>query len=228
MSTLETESLVAALTRDLVPVRPLPKLRTVLAAIGIGWLGASLLAALVLAPGWGGPSAALGIAPFGAALAGLALAAAGALVAGLAGSVPGRDHARATGERVLAAGISLCGLGTMAAFLVAPGLESPGEHCLECLTRSGGLALLPALVATLYVARGANHRLLRSCLLAAVGCGALGAISVQLACLVDGGKHLLIGHMLAPLVVGIVLGVPMLVVSMGRRRLRPSPGQDRF
>jgi hypothetical protein len=28
------------------------------------------------------------------------------------------------------------------------------------------------------------------------------------------------GHMLAPLVVGIVLGVPMLVVSMGRRRLR--------
>jgi hypothetical protein len=195
VSERSTEQLVHELAQDVPPVRPIPCLRRVMAAVVIAWVIAVALMWLLsgLPPDllrsapWGDPK-------FTAVLVGLGCMALGA---------------------TLAAGGGLWALvGTTA---------SPGEmgltSGLSCMGRACGLALLPVLVASLFLARGFAHRPLLSAGFAVAGSVALGALVVHASCRMGGALHVLLGHALAPLLLGFVLAIPIgLLVRHWNRR----------
>jgi hypothetical protein len=158
---------------------------------------------------------------FAAVLVGLACVALGATLAALAGAVPGRDDLATASGALALLGVAVAaggGLWALVGSVVSPG--EPGlASGLPCLGRACVLAMLPVLVASLFLARGFAHRPLLSAGFAASGSVALGALVVHASCRMGGALHILTGHALAPLLLGFALAIPIgLLVRHWNRR----------
>jgi hypothetical protein len=216
-----TEQLVVELARHLAPVRPVRRLRVVFAGILVT---AAAVAAAVLAlrgvatPFLGSP----GMRPVFAALAaGMGLLGAGATVAALAQSVPGREAALRAGLLAASVGILLVGGVVLLMRSASPGppLAVPVSADLGCLLWAAGVGIVPAFAALWFIAQAAPHRPGFSVLVAAVGAVALGSLATQLSCPYVGLRHLILGHVLAPVSGGLVVAV-LLGSLLGRLQRR--------
>jgi hypothetical protein len=207
-----SEQLIHELARDVPPVRRLPRLRTVVAvvlagwalAVGLMWGPARPLSEVVAGAAWGD-------ARFVTVLAGLLLVAAGALLAALAGAVPGRERTAATAAGAAGAGLVVAVAGGLWAVSRAASPAPPGElaAAVVCMSHACALALLPVLAASLFLARGWVRRPPLSAGLAVMGTVALGGLVIHVGCRSGGALHVLLGHSLAPLLLGFVLAFPV-------------------
>jgi hypothetical protein len=206
-----TEQLIHDLAQDVPPVRRIPALRAVMTAVVAGWVIAvagtwifgSPLPDFVRSIPWGDPQ-------FASVLAGLALIAVGATSTALATAVPGRDKiATASGGAALI-GVALALGGGLWAVLDAPPRGAANlTGCLVCMSHAGALALLPGFVASLFLVRAYARRPLLGAGLAAAGTVALGGLVVHISCRGAGALHVLLGHALAPVLLGFALAVPV-------------------
>jgi hypothetical protein len=212
VSDRSTEQLVHDLARDVPPVRPILPLRAVLAGVVAVWAIAVALMWILGAPSddfvrgirWGDPA-------FVAILVGLVFLAVGATLAALAGAVPGRENVARTSRGAALLGIALAaGGGLWAVFgAAAPGGVSDLVGCLACIGRAGALALLPVLAASLFLARGFVRHPILGAGFAVTGTVALGGLVTHIGCRVGGALHMLLGHALAPLILGLALAIPI-------------------
>jgi hypothetical protein len=200
------------LARDLKPVRPIPRLRTVAAGVLAVWLLALvvdwILGGALPRLGAGGPWSG---AAFLTVLVGLAVTAVGATLRALAGAVPGRE-----GEARAGLGLALLGLILVAgggAWAVStagdPAAGDPLWTGFSCVRRATVLGIPPALVACLFLARTLARRPQLGAACALAGSVALGAIAVHTSCTHEGALHMLLGHALAPFAVALVLAFPL-------------------
>jgi hypothetical protein len=192
-----TEQLARELARGAEPVERLPSLRGVMVRV---LAAASVSIALALA--WR-----------------LTLVGAGATVAALALGIPGREAASR-------AGFVSAGLGLVLALAWVPFLLSQPPtlpHALwpsdlVCLLSACAVGVPPGVVALWFVARAVPHRPSIAVLAAAAGAVGLGAIAAKASCPVDGLRHLVFGHALAPVGGGLLLAVPLLWLRRFLRR----------
>ena len=214
-----TDTLIRELGRGLAPVRPLPRLRSV------------VMVALVLAvPGWiwalaraGGARPdllplATGDLVFASIALGLTLVGAAATVGATALAVPGR----AEGAR---RALAFAALGALLAFGIAPGwlgaahpsaAHGPQASDLGCLIRGLGVSLASALATVAFVWRAAPRRVAWTAAIGAAAGTALGALSMHVTCPSPEPSHWLFGHAAAPLVAA--LATLPLVYTLSRLR----------
>lgn len=215
-----TQSVIDALSRNLVPVRPIPRLRTALVGLSGVWavvagaglwlhgLRPDLLSALLTSHG------------AAAVFAGLALVAAGGTLASLAMAVPGREPLAWSGLVLACLGLAAAaGLGTLLA--AAHSGAAPLRTHAGCLVTAGVLALPPAVALVWFSGRAAVYRPLLAMVAAAAGTAAFGAVVAQAGCAQQAAVHLLLGHALAPVFGVLVLTAPLLLAL---RRLRRPGG----
>jgi hypothetical protein len=214
MSGSRSEDLIRELARDLEPVQPIPRIRTVMAGVLALWFAvtAAGLAVLGLRPD-------LIEATFGGnglvfVLIGLGLAGCGSVVAACAMGVPGRE---------LLARSALCV--SMLGMLVAVGVGAlqlrtssvteaavPFTGDLSCLAVAILVGLLPAVVVIRFAARSAPLHPALMALTTASGAAALGAITAYASCPHCVMRHLVVAHALAPAFGALLLTLPLLVV----------------
>lgn len=220
MSGDPTRDLVRELASDLAPVKPLPRLRFVAAAVLLAWLAIAVVSVALkgLAPtffttlprplGAGGIFLALLAGGLGGALGALALA------------IPGR-------ERLARAGLALCAAGgalalAVAVALVARGLPAawrlPVAGDLACVLLALMVGIVPALSLAWFAGRAAPFRPLAIALAAAASAAALGGSVAQACCAVEEPMHLLVGHALAPALGAFVLALPLLIAIRASER----------
>lgn len=219
MTRRSSEALLRELAADLRPVRPIPRLRSAVAAIAVlACVGAAaVLGRRGLRPDL--PPVVTGDAIYDAVAIGMTAIASGALLAGVAACVPGRETAVSRAGRVAIHGAVL-------AFVVTPigvvfaqhqALRPPGAADLACLASGLGASALAA-AASLGFARWAAPRSLAiAAASAAAGAGAIGAIAVHVVCPSLEASHWLWGH------AGVPAVAALLVFAAGRamRALRP-------
>jgi hypothetical protein len=197
----EAEHLIRALARDLHPVHPIPRIRTVMAGVIALWFAVAALGLTVLGLRPDLAEATIGARGVAAVFAGLGLAGLGGVVAALAMGVPGREVLARGALAVAILGMLVAaGVGTV---LVAmnPVKEATFTGDLACLSVAILVGLLPAV--------GVRPVIL--VLAAAAGTAALGAIAAQASCPHSEMRHLMVGHAMAPAVGVLVLILPLLV-----------------
>jgi MFS family permease len=224
MSGDSTRELIRELTSDLAPVKPLPRVRFVAAAVLLAWLAIGVVGVALkgLAPTFWAtlamPVSAGGI------FAGLLLAGVGGVLAALALAVPGRERlARAAfalggGGMAIAAGVG------SALIARSPLIEWrwPTGHDLPCLLTALVIGLVPALALGWFGGRAAPFRPLAIALAAAAGAAALGGSVSQATCAAGDPMHLLLGHVIAPAAGAFALTLPLLIAIRRSER-----GQNR-
>lgn len=222
-----TQALVAALARDLVPVRLVPPLWVL---VGVPLAVSAAAAALLLVAKGIRPDAgsAMERLPALAVIAaGLALLAPAALVAALARLVPGRERVAAGALRLGVAGLLVLVAGAPLALAARGALLGPAwaagiPFAKDAACFAQGVALaLPAIVAAAWAARRARGptqavEALVVGAAAAAGCIALTTLAVHLGCPGDGARHLLLGHVGAPLAGGVVAGLAIALATRAR------------
>ncbi len=213
MSSGSAEELIRDLAADLSPVKPIPRIRSVVAGLVGLWLAIAGLGFLVM----GKTPDLMGnlLQPDGTAIVfgGLMLAGLGGLVSSLAMGVPGRESTARTALWVAILGIGVAaGMGSVL-FLRSPGSPIPhsGMTDLFCLSLAVGVSLLPALGVAAFAARATPVRPLVLVVAGAAATAALGAISAQATCTYKDPRHLMLGHVLAPAVGALLLSLPLLV-----------------
>jgi hypothetical protein len=207
-----TETLLRELARDLAPVRPIARLRTVVVAVVGAWLLVVAVHGLL-----GGPLPVLDgtiswrDSAFLTVFAGLVLTAAGAVVTALAGAVPGREGAARTGRGLALIGIVLATGGGLWAVVAGGGIGSglPLASSLRCMSRATALGLLPAAVICAFLARTFDRRPWLGAACAAAGAVSLGALAVHASCTHGGALHVLLGHSFAPFGGALLLALPL-------------------
>ena len=212
MSPRSTEQVVSELSRDLSPVRRIPPLRAGVAAIflvwvaalGVDWLRGGALPQTGRDSGFGDPT-------YVAIFAGLVLAAAGGVLAELARAVPGREAVARIATGVLGAGLLLATTAGAVACLGGAAGAVPASAMLSCAGRSALLAVAPAVVACLFIARAWPRRSGLGAALGMLGAVALGAVAVHASCVTGDPLHMLLGHALGPLAIGLAFALPVQV-----------------
>jgi len=221
MSERSTEQLIHDLVCDVPPVRRIPALRTEMTAVvavwaiaiaGM-WIFGTPLIDLVRSIPWGDPN-------FSSVLVGLSLIAVGATLSALAAAVPGRENvASASAGAALLGVVVALGGGLWAVVRSAPQGALDLLGCLVCMSHAGALALLPALVTSLFLVWAFARRPLLGAGFAVAGTVALGGVVVHISCRGAGALHALVGHALAPVFLGFALAVPVgLLVRAWNRR----------
>ena len=225
MSEQSASELIHALAEDLEPVRPIPRLRTLLVALGLTWAVVAGLAIAVrgLREDW----IELALTPFGTGGLFLALGVVGVggLVAALALGIPGRESTARSGIAVALVGMAYAaGVGTFL-FVQSPVVEWTGNPRgdLTCLGIALAVGLVPALGIAAFAGRAATFRPLVLALAAAAGTAALGAAASQAMCPSDDLRHLMFGHLFAPGVGALVLTLPLLLAIRRGARSGGSP-----
>ncbi|HEU4431576.1 MAG TPA: NrsF family protein [Myxococcota bacterium] len=224
MSADPTRDLVRELASDLTPVKPLPRLRFVAAAVLLAWLAIALLSVALkgLAPDFFGtlarPLSAGGI------FAGLLLGGLGGALGALALAIPGR-------ERLAHGGLALCAAGSALAIAVGLAIVARGAPAawrppvagdLACLLLGLAVGIVPALSLAWFGGRAAPFRPLTLALAAAAGAAALGGSVAQACCAVGEPMHLLLGHALVPALGAFALALPLLLAIRGSERRQSS------
>ncbi len=210
MSAGSTERVIQRLAEDLAPVRPVPRLRVALATVLAAW--AAVLAFVLLRDGaraelWG---SLFSNAAFGGVFVGLALAAIGGAAAGLASGVPGREAVVRTGSAAALAGLAAAA-GLCLVFLAAFGASDGSPFSTDgiCFRRSAVFAVLPAAGLVAFSVRGWVQRPLRAGAIALLGAVALGSLVAHVSCPFFGARHLLLGHVGAPVALALLGALPL-------------------
>jgi hypothetical protein len=211
VSRISTERLVEDLARDVAPVSPLPRLRTVLLAVFGVW-ALAFGAMRLFGSGIAVPAAAVSHADprFLMIAVGVGIFAVGAVLRALAGAIPGREPAARAGLRVAAIGAAAVVFGcvwALVAGLERGNLDLGGS--LMCMGHAVILAVLPMVGVSLFLVRAYAHQPRLAAIFAATGTIALGVLAVHLSCHASGWLHILLGHAFAPFAVGCVLAVPI-------------------
>ena len=220
MSSGPAEELIRELARDLDPVRPIPRIRTVTAGVVALWFAVAALglAALGLRPDLS--EAIIETRGVAVVFAGLGLVGLGGVVAALALGVPGRESlARGAAALAILGMVVAAGVGTLlVAASPARGLPVLLRGDLACLSLAIAVGLLPALGVVWFAGRASPYRPMIMVLAAAAGVAALGAIAAELSCPHSDMRHLLVAHALAPAAGVLLLTLPLLVAlkRMGR------------
>ncbi len=205
-------ALIESLATDLAPVRPLPPIRWVVGGLALVWMGVALLgvqwlgARPDLAEAWlGGPGVT-------AVFVALAVAGAAGTTAALAMGVPGREGLVRRG--VWCAALALAGAAGLGSVLLwqTPKVVAPLAADLHCLLMAVLLGGLPALGVIAFAGRAAPFRPFVLALAAAAAAASLGTVVSQAACPMPDMKHLLMGHVLAPVAGALVLTLPLALV----------------
>ena len=200
-----SRDLIARLTRDLEPVRPIPRLSTLLA----GCLGvAAVVGAVVLSMYDTNPdlrASCLQDATYSAVLGGLAFAVVGGCLAALASAVPGRDNVLRAAVGVGVAGLALAVVAPAVAALRAAVPPGVGAGDFMCVLRGVAFAALPATVVLATAGRGWAGRPVHTVALGLLGAGAVGALLVHLTCPKIEPLHVLCTHTSTPLVMAALL-----------------------
>lgn len=197
-----TEERIRKLARDLEPVKPIPRLRTVGGILLACWAVALVIDVLVGGPMPRAASDPIWTSPsYLAAVAAAALIALGATSAALGSSVPGREETVRAGLRVTALGavfaLASWGLGVVSAVPDHKGDE--WVSILSCGSRALAIGLVPALACGVFAARAWLRGARLTAALALAGGGGLGAFAVQVSCASSGVYHQLFAHTLTPL-----------------------------
>ena len=225
MSDQSANDLIHALAEDLEPVRPIPRLRTLLAGLAVTWLVVVGLAIVVrgLRDDW----LEMALTPFGTGglFIGLGVLGVGGLTAALALGIPGREATARLGIGAALAGLAYAaGVGTVL-FIESPVVEWAGNlrGDLTCLGTALAVGLVPGLGIASFAGRAAAFRPLVLALAAAAGTAALGAAAAQAMCPSDDIGHLVLGHLLAPGLGALILTLPLLVaLRRGARVVGPA------
>ena len=225
MSDQSANDLIHALADDLEPVRPIPRLRTLLAGLAATWVVVAGIAIAVkgLRDDW----LELALTPFGTGglFLGLGVLGVGGLVAAIALSIPGREAAAKLGVGAALVGLAYAaGVGTVL-FVQSPIVEWTGNPRgdLTCLGIALAVGLVPGLGIAAFAGRAAAFRPLVLALAAAAGTAALGAAAAQAMCPSEDLRHLMLGHLFAPGVGALVLTLPLLVaLRRGARGAGPT------
>jgi hypothetical protein len=154
------------------------------------------------------PGVPWGSAVFLAVLLGLWALALGAMLAALGGAMPGRESLAGRGRGLAGLGLGV-GVGVSLVWCLSPGaLETdvPLAATWMCLARAVGLAALPALVLCVTLARAYECRQRMGGVWAWLGAVALGATAVHASCSAGGAPHVVLGHVLEPLVLAALGG----------------------
>jgi len=212
------DALIEELGRDLRPVRPIPRLRVVLAIaallaiVGVIWRFSQVAPRADLASLLGESF------PFTAIAAGLVLLAPGAALWVAGSNVPGRERVAEIGRAVSLAG------GTLA-LLVAPfsvllgahdGARLPSEADVGCLIGSALVGVVPAVWLVVFTRWAAPSR---DSLASGVGVAAgvaAGALAIHASCPASESWHWVFGHALAPLLAALV-AMPLLLMERRAR-----------
>ncbi|MBW2289342.1 MAG: hypothetical protein JRG90_16155 [Deltaproteobacteria bacterium] len=220
MTRISTEQFVEDLARDVAPVSPLPRLRTVLLAVLGAWaitFGAMrLLGSGAAAPVGAVPHGDLRFLMIGV---GAGIFAVGAMLRALAGAIPGREPEARAGARAAAIGavaVLLACVWALVGGFERGTLDLGGS--LMCMGHAVLLALLPMIGVSLFLVRAYARQPLVAAIFAATGTVALGVLAVHLSCHAGGWFHILLGHAFAPFAVGCVLAVPIAFALRARSR----------
>ena len=212
MSDERSRDLIRALGDDLRPVRPIPRLRLALVGVVVVWV--AVVAASWIGSGLrpGGLTAMYTRGSIAFLFAALGAVGGAGILAALAAAVPGRERlAWASFGFGLVAAAAAAGFGTFLVFASAghePG--APTAAHVSCLARACGVGLIPALVVAGIAARAAPYRPLVIVLGAAAGASALGTVAAEATCPFADPVHLMLGHVLAPVVGALLLTLPLL------------------
>ena len=220
MSRTSTERLVEDLARDVAPVSPMPRLRTVLLAV-LGVWAIAFGAMWLLGSGASAPANAVprGDPRFLMLGVGVGVFSVGAMLRALAGAIPGREPTARAGARVAAIGAAAALLACV--WALVGGLERDDLDLggsLMCMGHAVMLASLPMIGVSLFLARAYVRRPLVAAIFAATGTVALGVLAVHLSCHASDWLHILLGHAFAPFAVGCALAVPIGFVLRTRSR----------
>jgi hypothetical protein len=213
MSGDPTRDLIRDLASDLAPVKPLPRVRFVAAAVLLLWLAFGIveIARVGLAPTFW-QTLAMPVSA-GGIFAGLFLAGVGGELGALALALPGRERLARAALAVGAAGMAIAagvGLALVARSpLIAWRLPDAGD--LPCLVSALLVALVPALALGWFGGRAAPFRPLAIALAAAAGAAALGGSIAQATCSAEDAMHLMLGHALVPALGAFALALPLLL-----------------
>ncbi len=216
-----TLQLVSTLARNIESVRRLPRLRVAGAAIALLSLAvAGGVAALRVLLG-GAPL--IDMTPLRAAIAVCLLGIfAGGLTYGLASSIPGRQSVQRAGMGLLCAGLGLGLLSVFGMVLTGKGMGSVSlawlPPTLACLSSASFFALMPAAAVAAFVLRAAPFRPSLSLAIGIGGAVGLGAALVHVNCSGKDALHVLVSHVGAPLLVGLLmwLGARVSMLVAGR------------
>ena len=220
MSGDPTRDLIRDLAGDLTPVRPLPPLRFVAAAVFLLWLAIGVvgIAWKGLAPTFWS-TLAMPISA-GGIFAGLLVAGIGGVLAALALAIPGRERLARAGFALGGAGMAIAAGVGFALIARAPlvAWRWPEGHDFPCLATALLVGLVPALALGWFGGRGAPFRPLAIALAAATGAAALGGSVAQATCPAGDPMHLMLGHVIVPAVGAFALALPLLVaIRRGER-----------
>jgi len=224
-----TTALIHELSSDLEAVRPIPRLREVVAGFAGLWLVNAAFAAWLRGPRPDLLTVFLHGPGYAAVMVGLLLVAAGGVVAGLAYAVPGREQVWRSSLIVLALGTAL---GVVPGALLAIYDPMPGSHPCElgtdmrCLMFTIVRAVFPCVALIAFLRRSNPER--PSLGLAAMLIGSLAGAAVlsHLVCPESMPRHVTLTHAVGPVVVGAALAVPLALADrfgssrLGRRFLR--------
>ncbi len=200
MTRESTDALIERLGRDLPPVRPIPRLRVVLAAAaGLALLGALFRFAQV-APRADLTARLHDSASFACVAIALALLALGAALTATAASVPGRERLANAGRGLGALGFVL----SFGALVASDALRLPIAADFRCLL--GGFVAGAAAAAWLglFTRWGAASQRARATAAGIAAGVAAGALAVHASCPANDSMHWFFGHAAAPLLAGLL------------------------
>jgi len=220
------QTLIRELARDLEPVQPIPRIRTVMAGVIALWFAVAAIGLTVLGLRPDLAEAMIGVRGVAAVVAGLGLAGLGGVAAALAMGVPGREVlARAALVLAVFGMVVAVGVGTLL-FAMSPVTEArvPWSGDLACLTVAVLVGLLPAVGVVWFAGRALPFRPVIAVLATAAGTVALGAVTAEASCPHSEMRHLLVAHALAPVFGVLLLTLPLLVAL--KRFARSSQGLD--
>ena len=220
MSADPTRDLIRELASDLTPVKPLPRVRFVAAAVLLLWLAIGLVGIGVkgLAPTfWATLAMPLSS---GGIFAGLLVAGVGGVFAALALALPGRERLARAGFALGGAGMAIAAGVGFVLLARSPLVEwrLPGAGDLPCLITALAVGLLPALALGWFGGRAAPFRPLTVALAAAAGAAALGGSVAQATCPAEDPMHLMLGHVIVPALGAFVLALPLLIAMRRSER----------
>lgn len=213
-------SLISELSRDLEPVRRIPRIGHVAAVAMALLLGTALLALVA----WGVNETFRGMhaaARHWIAMGGLALFGAGGAGAALGSSVPGRDRLVRGSVATMLLGVFLA-LVSCTLFLARISAGEPAGSAwsalsLSCLGSASLLAVPSALLLAVFAARAFPRRPAFSVGCAASGLVALGALPVLMSCGSPDVLHVVFAHVAAPASAGLALWLLLWIVYRGAR-----------
>jgi len=216
MSEEQTQRLIEQLADDLTPVRRVPRLRSIAAgvlAVSALVLAYSVSRAGVRADWW---QLMTGDASYAVALLGLSICGLGATLAALAGALPGREAVFQRSGVAAGLGLAFAAVAGIFSLVTQGSFAGSLDDDWGCLRSALLLSPLPIAAVLFAASRGWVAKPGLTAIAALAGAAGAGAVGIHLACELGGARHILLGHLSAPVLLALVASLP---AAMLLRRL---------